>query len=69
LDIAAALQGVEMSKTTMTRKAKGLIANAVIVATLVFFLIHGAQQLVVLISGLILLAAFNVLIVSKPREL
>jgi hypothetical protein len=59
---------MEMNKT-MTKKVKGLMVNVVIVATLVFFYVNGTPPLGLLITGIILLAVFNVvLILSKPRS-
>jgi hypothetical protein len=55
---------MEMNKTT-----KGLLMNALVLASLAFFYFKGTQPLVLLISGIICLGVLNVvLMVSKPKS-
>jgi hypothetical protein len=64
VDIVTALQGMEMNKTT-----KGLLMNALVLASLAFFYFKGTQPLILLISGIICLGVLNVvLVVSKPKS-
>jgi hypothetical protein len=55
---------MEMKKTT-----KGLLMNAIVLASLVFFYFKGTQPLVLLISAIICLTVLNVALrASKPRS-
>ena len=52
----------------MNKTTKGLLMNALVLASLAFFYFKGTQPLVLLISGICLGVLNVVLVVSKPKS-
>jgi hypothetical protein len=52
----------------MNKPTKGVLMNALVLASLAFFYFKGTQPFVLLISGIICLGVLNVVLAaSKPR--
>ena len=62
MDVVAPLQGMEMSKTTMSKRTKAMIVYVAIVGTLGYLYFSGTKPLVLLITGVVCLAAFNIVL-------
>jgi len=53
----------------MNKTTKGLLMNALVLASLAFFYFKGTQPLVLLISGIICLVVLNVvLLISRSKS-